>query len=117
MAIMVVSTDEGPAKLGKFPDYLTKGLNKPSIVGSKIRGAYQLGKVLYKAGALRKVGRYYAYRNRYRIATGIGGSAFISSFLFSATQDGQTRSIVVKSSKQRFKRRKCYPSKSRSIRR
>ncbi len=110
---MVVEVDEGPHKLGKFPDYLTKGLNKPSIVGSKIKGAYQLGKVLYKAGALRKVGRYYAYRYRYKIGGGLATGAFSSSFLRFPSQDGQTRSPMVGSVNRRRYNRRKNPCKCR----
>ncbi len=114
---MVVEIDEGPGKLGKFPDFITKGLNKPGFISSKIKGAYQLGKILYKAGAIRKVGRYYAYRHRYKIATGIAASYFASSFLQSPSQNGQTRDIVVKSRPRRRSRNKYCPPDRRTGRR
>ncbi len=115
--LMVVAQDEGPQKLGKFPDWLTKGLDKPSFFGGKLKAGIQLGKILYKSKAYKPVIRYYAYRNRYRIGVSVAGSAFLSSFLQSPGQNGQTRNRMVQSSTRRRNRRKCYPPKSRSIRR
>ncbi len=113
MTVVYVDTEDFPKKLGKFPDFITKGLRKPSFVGGKIRGAYQLGKILYKAGALRKVGRYYGYKYRIPIA-GIGGG-IIAGSLFS-TPDSQDQkggtNMVQSGSKRKFYNR-CRPSRSR----
>ncbi len=117
MALITVESDEGPKKLGKFPDFITKGLNKPSIIGSKIKGAYQLGKILYKTGAYKRVARYYGYKNRYRISAGVGGGVIVGSLLSvpPSSPFGQTRNNMVKSRSRRvsYKNRniqQCCPA-------
>ena len=117
MGLMVIEVDEGPHKVGKFPDYLTKSLGKPSFIGGKIKGAYQLGKILYKTGAYKRVMRYYGYRNKYRIATGIIGVGISSSFLQFPSENGQARSNVVQSKSKRRYRRKYCPPRRRTSRR
>lgn len=109
MTVVYVDTEDFPKKIGKFPDYITKGLKKPSFIGGKIRGAYQLGKVLYKAGALRKVGRYYGYKYRIPIA-GIGGG-IIAGSLWSTpdSQNQQGRTNMVKSRAKRKYYNRCRP--------
>ena len=107
---MFVEPDDRIEKLGKFPDYLVKGLNKPSVVGSKIRGIYQLGKILYKTGAYKKVGRYYGFRYRYKIGTAIATVAISSSFLQFPSENRQTRSNMVQfKSKRRIRSKYCPP--------
>ncbi len=76
MTIVVISSDEGPSKLGKFPDYLVKGLDKPSFgVGSRIKGGIRFGQMLYRTGAWKPYIRYHSYQNRYKIGIGAGGIA------------------------------------------
>ncbi len=102
MTVMYVDTEDFPKKLGKFPDYLVKGLGKPSIIGGKIRGAVQLGKILYKTGAWKRVGRYYGYKYRKRITAGVTGGIIIgnlSSIPFQGPE--QARTYMVKSSTRR----------------
>ncbi len=112
MGIMYVP--EGPhKKIGKVPDYLTKGFNKPSIVGSKVKGAIRLGRILYKSGAWKKVGRYYGFKYRYRIAgagAGIGIALSTNPFL-DPNQDGQTRSYM------EFPRRRFNKQKRNTVHR
>ncbi len=104
LALITVESDEGPKKLGKFPDFITKGLEKPSLIGGKIKGAIALGKILYKTGAYKRVARYYGYKNRYRITAGVGGGLIVGSLLsipFSGPF-GQTRTNMVQSRARRI---------------
>ncbi len=103
MSIVFVDQEDFPKKLGKFPDYLVKGIGKPSFVGGKIRGAYQLGKILYKTGAWRRVGRYYGFRYRKRITAGVAGGLIASSLYSVPVQSPeQTRKYMVKSKSKRL---------------
>ncbi len=101
---MHVDEEVFPKKLGKFPDYLVKGLNKPGIVSGKIKGAIGLGRILYKTGAWKRVGRYYGFKYRKKIGVAVSGGVIaggLSSVPWPSTKDGETRNYMVKPSTRR----------------
>ncbi len=67
---------------GKVPDYVIKNLNKPSPVGSKIKGAVTLARILSKRpNTLYRATRYRIVTNKKRlIGAGVatGGIALLS---------------------------------------
>ncbi len=118
MTVVYIEDDSFPKKLGKFPDYLTKGLQKPSFISSKVRGVYQLGKILYKTGAWKKVMRYYAIKNRYRIGgVAVGGGVIGALSPFPTTNPyGQTRNQLEQPRTKRKRRDKCRTYQRRTSR-
>ncbi len=103
---MIVDETEpllGRGEFGKVPDFISRQLKYTPGIGGKIRGGIQLGKILFKSGAYKRVARYYGFKYRYRIGAGIA-TASISSFLTTPNQFGQTRGIVVQSRSKRFRK-------------
>ncbi len=100
---MHIDTEDFPKKLGKFPDYLTKGLKYPG--GGRVRGAIGLGRILFKTGAWKRVGRYYGFKYRKRIGIGVTGGLIAgglsSVFQGPGSQDGETQNNMVKFSSRR----------------
>ncbi len=109
MTIAHVQTDDFPRKLGKFPDYLVKGLDKPSFgVGSRIKSAYKLGKILYKTGAYKKVIRYKLLTNKKKLAFGTGGIVLGASLIPRTTPRNRGQRI------QQFKKTNKFQQKQYS---
>ncbi len=74
MTLVHIPSEDFPRKLGKFPDYIVRGLDKPSFgIGSRIKSAYKLGKILYKTGAGKKAIRYRILTNKKKLAFVSGG--------------------------------------------
>ncbi len=116
MTLVIPSTDENiisKGEKGRIPDFITRGLSKPSFgVGARIRGAYTLGKALYKSGAYKKVIRYYSYRNRYRIGIGTGTGILASQFLAPPRKQLQARNRFQRYNR-RKQRKRCPPCRRR----
>ncbi len=95
------SYDLSRGSFGKVPDYIIKTLDKPSIgVGSRIKGTIRLGRILIKTGAWKKVSRYYAFRNRYRLGgLGVGGGIVYTITTGSQNPQQQARSFFFGSSR------------------
>ncbi len=119
MSIIAVEVDEGPAKLGKFPDYLVKTLRYPGT--GKLRAVAHGGYLAYKFGRVYARKYWYLYKNRIYYAShgvAIGGGLItggLSSIPLRAPTNRQTRSKLVKSRSRRFKRpirnnHRCCPT-------
>ncbi len=116
MGIVVVEPDQGPSKLGKFPDYLTKTLKYPG--GGKVRAAITGVRIAYKAGpaAWKGFGRHYSYKYRKQIIGTLGGGGIVGSILESIgpsarnDQKGRNRCVSISN---KFQRQHCYSNLQR----
>ncbi len=112
MGLMIVDDTQtlNRGLFGKIPDFLTKSLDKPGFgVGSKIKGAIGLGKILYKTGAYKKVGRYYGYRYRKIIGAGVASGAISSQFINTPGPLGEGGNYIQQPRIRRKQYRKCPP--------
>ncbi len=101
LGLLVVEQDQGPQKLGKFPDFITKGLKGPG--GGKIRAAVQGAQIAYKVGprAWKAYIRWYTFKyKKYLLGGGVLGG-ISTSFINSPGKFGETRNYLVQPSRRR----------------
>ncbi len=98
MTIVYVDTEQFPEKLGKFPDYITKGLKYPG--GGKIRAGIQAGYGAYRYGRVYARKAWYLKKKQiyYAAHTGIGIGGGLIALSQATNKNRQTRSYLVKPS-------------------
>ena len=109
MTLVHIPSEDFPRKLGKFPDYIVRGLDKPSFgIGSRIKSAYKLGKILYKTGAGKRAIRYRVLTNKKKLAFGTGGIILGASLLGSGPRYNRGSRVQQFKKTNKFKQ-KQYP--------
>ncbi len=115
LPVMIVDTTEpvlGRGEFGKVPDFIQRNfLNKPSIIGGKIRGAIRIAKYGLRYRKYPII-RYNVYRQRKKIVAFGTGTGVVGALSFSprgSNRFGQTRNNMVK-----YRSKRKYSTKHKS---